>query len=88
MAELPGDDGDDLDCTKVVEELYAYLDDEMAESLRHKIDDHFGGCVPCHEAAAFEALLKRTISEKCRDAVPDALRLRIEDALTTIRLGE
>ena len=75
-----GDDND-VDCRSVVEELFTFLDGELTETRRYQITTHMTGCVDCHEVVEFHAELKMAISQKCREDVPDELRLRIANAL-------
>ncbi|HVF31870.1 MAG TPA: mycothiol system anti-sigma-R factor [Acidimicrobiales bacterium] len=81
-----GDDGR-VDCNAVVEQLYTFLDGELTAGRRVQIEQHFTGCTDCHEVVEFHASLKMTISAKCRESVPDALRLRITEALRRAELG-
>jgi len=74
-------DDDDLDCRAVIQELYTFLDGELAETKSVELTRHLHGCIDCHEAVAFHAELKMVISTKCRDQVPDSLRQRIAAAL-------
>ncbi|HUP86319.1 MAG TPA: mycothiol system anti-sigma-R factor [Acidimicrobiales bacterium] len=80
-------DPDDVDCNSVVKELYTFLDGELTDGRRVQIERHFTGCTDCHEVVEFHASLKMTISEKCRETVPDALRLRITEALRKAESG-
>ena len=79
MADSDGKN--ELDCNAVVQELYTFLDGELTQGRRLQIERHFSGCVDCHEVVEFHASLKLTIASRCRDAVPDSLRLRITEAL-------
>jgi len=72
---------DDVDCRAVVEELFTFLDGELTETRRVQITSHMTGCVDCHEVIEFHAELKMAISQKCREDVPDELRVRITRAL-------
>lgn len=74
-------DADNVDCNKVVEELFTFLDGELTASRRVQITKHLDGCPPCHEVVDFHAELKITISNKCREVAPDHLRQRIAEAL-------
>jgi mycothiol system anti-sigma-R factor len=74
-------DDEPVDCGSVIEELYTFLDGELSDGRRVQIERHYSGCTDCHEIVEFHASLKMTISSKCQDAVPDALRQRIRDAL-------
>lgn len=85
MADADADN--QVDCNAVVEELYTFLDGELTDGRRVQIERHFTGCVDCHEVIEFHASLKMTISEKCREDVPDALRARIFDALRRAEAG-
>jgi mycothiol system anti-sigma-R factor len=82
------DAGREVDCNAVVEELYTFLDGELTDGRRVQIERHFTGCVDCHEVVEFHASLKMTISEKCREDVPEALRQRIADALFRAESGD
>ena len=85
MADADADN--QVDCNAVVEELYTFLDGELTDGRRVQIERHFTGCVDCHEVIEFHASLKMTISETCREDVPDALRARIFDALRRAEAG-
>ena len=76
---------DDATCAEVVAELYHFLDGELTVERRVHIERHVGGCTDCHEVIEFHAELKLTISQKCRDEVPDHLRERIIRALSQLR---
>jgi mycothiol system anti-sigma-R factor len=77
----------EVDCNAVVEELYTFLDGELTDGRRVQIERHFTGCTDCHEVVEFHASLKMTISAKCQETVPDALRQRIADALRRAEPG-
>jgi mycothiol system anti-sigma-R factor len=79
MADAEADN--EVDCNAVVEELYTFLDGELTDGRRVQIEEHYTGCTDCHEIIEFHASLKMTISSKCQESVPDALRQRIRDAL-------
>ena len=72
---------DSVDCNGVIEELYTFLDGELSDGRRLQIERHYSGCTDCHEIVEFHASLKMTISSKCQEPVPEALRQRIRDAL-------
>ena len=76
------------DCESALAEIYTYLDGELTEEKRHLIAKHLDGCNPCVEAYDFEAELRMVISRRCRDEVPETLRIRIAEKLTLIARGE
>jgi len=68
-------------CREYVEALYVYLDNEISVEQRLVVQRHLDDCPPCDEAFAFESHLRRLVQSKCRDQVPDGLRLRIQAIL-------
>jgi mycothiol system anti-sigma-R factor len=71
-------------CTEAVEVLYHYLDGELTYERRVTIQQHLDDCPPCLDAFDFEAELRVVIAHKCRERVPDSLRLRVAQALRAI----
>ncbi|MCU1490604.1 MAG: anti-sigma factor [Acidimicrobiaceae bacterium] len=77
----PAASGDVADCEETVHRLYNFLDGELTEERRVAISSHLDGCGDCLEAVDFEAELRRVISDRCKDRVPEQLRNRIAEAL-------
>ena len=75
MAEDKGD------CFEAVHLLYHYLDGELTDDRRREIQAHLDDCLPCLEAYDFEAELRMVVARKCKDEVPETLRIRIAEAL-------
>jgi mycothiol system anti-sigma-R factor len=71
----------DVDCNETLYRLYTYLDGELTEERRHKIQRHLDECETCLDAFDFEADLRMVIAQGCKDHVPDALRQRVLEAL-------
>ena len=69
------------DCDDAVHRLYEFLDGELDDSRREHIQRHLDECLPCLEAFDFEAELRQVIATRCRDQVPESLRLRIAEAI-------
>jgi mycothiol system anti-sigma-R factor len=68
-------------CQEAIATLYSFLDGELTTARRELIQHHLDDCEPCFEKFGFEAELKQVIARKCRDEVPESLRLRVADAL-------
>jgi mycothiol system anti-sigma-R factor len=64
-------------CEEALHELYTFLDGELTEERRTLIATHLDGCSTCLGVYDFEADLRRVVAERCRDSVPESLRLRI-----------
>jgi mycothiol system anti-sigma-R factor len=73
--------GASVDCDEAVHELYHYLDGELTEERRQVIRVHLDFCGPCGGAAEFEAELRKVISNRCKDRVPDSLIRRVAEAI-------
>ncbi len=69
------------ECQEAIHTLYHFLDGELTPERRAAITIHLEECGPCLDAFDFEADLKRVIARKCRDQVPEALRMRVYEAL-------
>jgi mycothiol system anti-sigma-R factor len=68
-------------CQEAIHTLYHFLDGELTLERRQEIAQHLHECSPCLDAFDFEAELKLVIARKCRDQVPEALRVRVYQAL-------
>ena len=67
------------DCKKALQELDAFLDDEISTTTRQQIRGHLDSCVDCLQAFEFHAELKATIRRKCsNDEMPPGLLAKIE----------
>jgi len=83
MTEHAGASGNDeyVDCQEAIHIIYHYLDGELTDDRRQEIQAHLDDCLPCLEAYDFEAELRMVIARKCKDEVPESLRIRISEAL-------
>jgi anti-sigma factor (TIGR02949 family) len=69
------------DCDDALSQLYEFLDGELTADRRDAIRSHLDACGPCLDAHDFEDALHRLLADKCRDTVPDQLRIRIALAI-------
>ncbi|HVL91969.1 MAG TPA: mycothiol system anti-sigma-R factor [Acidimicrobiales bacterium] len=69
------------DCNEVVVRLYHFLDGQLDDERRVLIQHHLDDCSDCLEAFDFEAELRQVVARRCRDRVPDSLRVRIFQAI-------
>jgi mycothiol system anti-sigma-R factor len=79
---------DKRECTEAVEVLYHFLDGELTTERRLLIQRHLDDCPPCLDAFDFEAELRLTIAHKCREHVPEELRLRVKRAIRELGPGD
>ena len=80
------------ECQEALDTLYRFIDGELTEQRRRQIQDHLDDCPPCLDKFDFEAVLKVVIAQRCRETVPESLRLRIaislQDASASFRRPE
>ena len=76
-----------VNCTEAVHVLYHFLDGELTPERRLLIEYHLDACHPCLEAFEFEIELREMIKQRCREQVPDELRLSIKDLLASEAAG-
>jgi len=68
-------------CDTALTEIYEFLDGELDDTARARIEVHLRECSPCLEAFDFETQLRHVLATRCKDKVPDELRSRIQAAL-------
>jgi mycothiol system anti-sigma-R factor len=68
-------------CGEAIERLYTFLDGELTDTRRVEIRHHLDDCGPCLKAYDFEAELRVMIAMKCREEVPESLRVRVAMAI-------
>jgi mycothiol system anti-sigma-R factor len=68
---------DRSECDETIHELYHFLDGELTEERRNKIEFHLNHCGPCVDIVDFESELRRVIADRCREKVPEELRNKI-----------
>jgi mycothiol system anti-sigma-R factor len=71
-----------MDCEYTIRQVYFYLDGELTSYRRWQITRHLNRCPPCKDGFDFELELRRVVSDRCRDTVPNELKQRIADAIS------
>ncbi|MFI9270459.1 mycothiol system anti-sigma-R factor [Kitasatospora sp. NPDC052896] len=79
----------DTDCGEVLDHLYEFLDNEMAEGDCAKLRQHFEECSPCLEKYGLEQAIKALIKRSCGcDDTPSDLRSKVLARIDSIRAGQ
>jgi len=68
-------------CRDALRDLFVYLDGQLTVERRLIIKTHIERCSPCFERFSFEVELREVVAQRCRDTVPDSLRMRIAEAI-------
>ena len=69
------------DCNAMLARLYTFLDGELTEPRRNKIQSHLDTCPSCFSAFDFEAELRIVVAKRVYTKVPDSLVERIRRAI-------
>ena len=68
-------------CEDAIRELYSFLDGALTIERRTIISAHIEQCSHCLEVFDFEAELRQVIATRCREDVPETLRIRILEVI-------
>ncbi len=72
---------DDLTCEEVLEQLFAYLDQELDGDRLAAMDRHLRRCRDCFTRAEFEKRLRARVRETGTAQAPERLRQRVKKVL-------
>ena len=73
-------------CDDAIRELYHYLDGALTIERRTVITAHIEICGPCQKVVDFEAELRQVVAMRCREEVPESLKVRILGVIETTDL--
>jgi len=73
---------EDIDCTEAIDNLYAYLDNEIEdiESVR-KLEHHLEHCHSCFTRSQVETALTSRLQKETDKKVPESLEKRLRDMI-------
>ncbi|GAB6901507.1 mycothiol system anti-sigma-R factor [Kineosporia succinea] len=74
------------DCSKVLDQVYEYLDGEMGEAEIAQIRVHLEECSPCLQQYDLDVALKALVRRCCQETAPADLRDRIMIKITEARI--
>lgn len=82
-------DPEKTDCSEILDHLYEYLDNEVADGDCVKFRMHLDECHPCLEKYGLEQAVKKLVKRCCgSDQVPSGLRGKVMGRIEAIRAGE
>jgi len=70
------------DCASVLEHVYEYIDQEMADDDLATVKQHLEDCTPCLAEYGLEQTVKALVHRSCCETAPEELRAKV---LTKIR---
>jgi mycothiol system anti-sigma-R factor len=76
------------ECQEALREIERFLDREVDDVIRMKVERHLSGCSPCTDKLEFRVHLKTMIQAKCsQHELPTGLEERVRRVLTTLEGG-
>jgi len=71
------------DCSKVLDQMFEYLDGELGEPDLHLVQEHLDECAPCMSEHDVDKVVKALIRRSCGGEVaPETLRNKIVVQIT------
>lgn len=77
----PCDDFESNECQEALLAVYEYLDGHLTIERQTIIKTHIERCSYCNDTYTFEMHVRKVVSRRCSDRVPDALKAKIFQAL-------
>jgi mycothiol system anti-sigma-R factor len=74
------------DCSKVLDQVYEFLDGELGEIELAQIRVHLEDCSPCLRQYDLDIALKALVRRSCQETAPADLRDRIMIKITEARI--
>jgi len=73
-------------CADALDRLWEYLDAELEAPDSDVVRAHLAECQGCLEEYDVEVVVKNLVRRGCQEVAPDALRTRIHEQLTVMRV--
>jgi mycothiol system anti-sigma-R factor len=77
---------DDIDCEKLLGQVFFYIDQELDDEATERIRRHIGECAPCLDEVAIERMVKKLIARSCKEQAPIELRQRVVFSIRQVQL--
>jgi mycothiol system anti-sigma-R factor len=78
---------DEVDCRKVLDAVFLYLDGEVGGDLKDLIRAHLDACSPCLREFGVEHEVKMLVARRCGgERAPESLRLSVLNRLRAARV--
>jgi len=79
----------EIDCSRVLAEVWLLLDGECSSVERHKLEQHLDECGPWLERYGIEEHLKELLARKCGgEHAPDALKAKLRASIRQVVVTE
>ncbi len=76
-----------IDCRKILDAVFLYLDGEVDAGQKHLIRAHLDECSPCLREFGVEQEVRMLVARKCGgERAPESLRLSVLKKLRSVRV--
>lgn len=76
-----------ITCAEAVRQLWDYLDRELSDGDRERVEEHLTFCRRCCGEREFAEELRRLLAAQRRNAIPPAVLARLESLLADLASG-
>jgi mycothiol system anti-sigma-R factor len=76
----------DTDCSDVLERMFFFIDNELADADCGAIEQHLEECGPCLQKYDLERTVKALVQRSCAEHAPEGLRDRVLLRLQQVRV--
>jgi len=77
------------ECGDYVSRIYEFLDGELDEAGRSKLQAHLEECPPCLDEYEVDRILKALVQRSCAcEQAPDTLRTQILHRITSVQVTQ
>ena len=70
-------DPHDPHCAEVLQRMFFFIDNELAQADSRQIQQHLEDCGPCLEKYDLERTVKALVQRSCSEHAPETLRDRV-----------
>jgi mycothiol system anti-sigma-R factor len=67
----------DVDCSEILERMFFFIDNELADADCAEIQHHLDECGPCLQKYDLERTVKSLVQRSCAEHAPSGLRERV-----------
>ena len=67
----------DQDCSEVLQRMFFFIDNEMADADCAEIQHHLDECAPCLQKYDLERTVKALVARSCSEHAPETLREKV-----------
>ncbi len=76
----------DRDCADVLDRVFYFIDNELADADQSEIPHHLDECGPCLQKYDLERTVKALVARSCSEHAPETLREKVLLRIRTVQV--